>query len=61
MWEKSEIITRSPCKRKLQQKQEKATETKKTQIKLKQKKPKLKLKQPVQANKRKKTFVEKRK
>ena len=51
--EKPEIFTSSPCKRKLQQDQEKMTETNKTQIKPKQENLKLKPKQQVQMKKQK--------
>ena len=57
--EKFEIITSSPCKRKLQQDQEKITETNKTQIKPKQKRTKLKPKQPVQTKKQRKRLSKK--
>ena len=58
---KTEIITNSLCKTKLQQDQEKITKTNKNQFKLKQNKPKLTAKQAAKEAKKKKIFVKKRK
>ena len=56
-----EIIISSPCKRKLQQNQEKITKTKKNQIRPKQtKKIKLKLKQTAKTKKQKKKSFSKK-
>ena len=57
--EKFEIVTSSPCIRKLQQDKENITETNKTQIKPKQKKTKLKPRQPVQTKKQKQSLSRK--
>ena len=57
--EKFEIVTSSPCNRKLQQDKENITETNKTQIKPKQKKTNLKPRQPVQTKKQKQSLSKK--
>lgn len=59
---KSDINTSSPCKKTLQQDQEKITKTDKSQMKPKSKKTKLKAKQLVKTkNAKKKCFFKKRK
>ena len=58
---KSDINTSSPCKKTLQQDQEKITKTDKSQMKPKQKKTKLKAKQPVKTKNAKKMLFQKKK